>query len=58
MQAAFEALSGNGPVMIKDMAEYLSISEDTVKDRIQKGAARGANLRCKKGVVYSGEQAE
>lgn len=58
MQGAFEALSGNGPISVKDMAEYLSISEDTVKDRVQKGAPRGSKLRCKKGIVYAEEKAE
>lgn len=52
MQGAFDALDENGPVMIKDVAEYLSIGESTVKDRITKGEDRGSKLRYKGQVVY------
>lgn len=56
MQKAFDDQNMTGCIKIKYMAEYLSISEDTVKDRIQKGAARGSKLRCRDGFIFKENQ--
>jgi hypothetical protein len=51
---AYEALAaeGDAPVTIAALAEYLEVTAQTVKNRIQEGAKRGCTLRYRKGVVY------
>lgn len=55
METAFEALDTGEPVTIAGLAEYLQVSKDAVRKRIQKGEERGSTVRYKGQIAFRKE---